>query len=272
MSRNFTNRADSSMAMPVASKVTKEQALLEAGSVVIRDFEDYVHGPRLLLFPQYRMSRRLSRSASSVHRLPLPQGTSRTLGLHEQARSHFVHGILAYARAASGAEGLAHAGVEQAQEVEAPGGSGHGGARIAGGILLADGDGGRDAIDVVHIGLFHALQELAGIGGKRLHIAPRPLGVDGVERQRRFAGPGDARDHGQLFVRDGKRDVLEVMDPRTLDPNKVFHWNFYYTIPGKGGWEAFYSPRRRWDAEVSPEKGKPCVRPAQMVSLRSEEH
>jgi hypothetical protein len=31
-------------------------------------------------------------------------------------------------------------------------------------------------------------------------------------------------------VGNGKRNVLEVVDPRTLDPDIVFHWNSYYTI------------------------------------------
>jgi hypothetical protein len=71
---------------------------------------------------------------------------------------------------------------------------------------------GRDAVDIVHVGLFHALQELARVGRKRFHVAPLPLGVDGVEGQRRLAGPRHARDHGQLVMGNLERNVLEVVD------------------------------------------------------------
>ena len=158
---------------------------------------------------------------------------ARALGLRQQARGHFIHRVLADARAAVGAEGLAHAGEQQAQEIVALGGGGHRGARIAAGVLLPDGDGRRDAIDLVHLGLFHALQELARVGGERFHVAPLALGIDGVEGQRRFAGARHARDHGQLVVGNRKRNVLEVVDPRTANPDVVLHGNLYYTIPVK---------------------------------------
>ena len=78
----------------------------------------------------------------------------------------------------------AAAGVEQAQVVVNLGGRGDGGARVARGVLLLDGDGRSEAVDLVHVGLFDALQKLAGVGGERLDVAPLPLGVDGVEGQR----------------------------------------------------------------------------------------
>ena len=73
--------------------------------------------------------------------------------------------------------------------------------------------GGRDAVDLVDVGLFHALQKLARVGGERFDVAPLALGVDGVEGERRLARARDAGDHGQLVVRDRERDVLEVVDP-----------------------------------------------------------
>ena len=100
---------------------------------------------------------------------------------------HLIHGVLRTARRAVGAEGAADAGVEQAQEIVALGGGGDGGARVARGVLLADGDGGSDAVDVVHVGLLHALQELAGVGGERFHVAALAFGVDGVEGERGLA-------------------------------------------------------------------------------------
>ena len=51
------------------------------------------------------------------------------------------------------------------------------------GGLLFDGNGRAEPFDVIHIGLFHR-QELAGIGGERLHVAALAFCIEGVERQR----------------------------------------------------------------------------------------
>ncbi len=83
--------------------------------------------------------------------------------------------------AALDAEGLAAAGKEQAKIVVDFGGGGDGRTRIARGVFLADGDGRGDPGDLVHIGLFHALQELPGIGGKGFDVAALAFGVDGVK-------------------------------------------------------------------------------------------
>jgi hypothetical protein len=45
-------------------------------------------------------------------------------------------------------------------------------------------------------------------------------------------------------VGNRKRNVLEIVDPRTLDPDKVFHWSFYYTIAVKGAGEDARSTQR----------------------------
>jgi hypothetical protein len=60
-------------------------------------------------------------------------------------------------------------------------------ARVPAGIFLADRDRWRDAVDLVHVGLFRAIQELAGVSRERLHIPPLPFGVNGIERQRKSA-------------------------------------------------------------------------------------
>ena len=174
---------------------------------------------------------------------------ARPLGLRQNPRRHFVHRILADARAAVGAKRLAHAREEQAQKIVALRGRRHRRPRIPRRVLLPDRDGRCDAIDVVHIGLFHPLQKLAGVRRERFHVPPLPLRVDRVERQRRFAGPRHARNHGQLFVGNRKRNVLEVVDPRTLDPDIVFHWNLHYTIPVKC---VFRDPRHMCEITLVP--------------------
>ena len=157
---------------------------------------------------------------------------ARALGLREQARGDLIDGVALDARAAVRAEGAPDARPEEAQEVVALGGGGDGGARVARGVLLADGDGGSDAVDLVDVGLLHALQELARVGGQRFDVAALAFGVDGVEGERGFAGAGHTGDDGELVVRNRERDVFEIVDPRAADHDVVFHWNFYYTIAG----------------------------------------
>jgi len=59
---------------------------------------------------------------------------------------------------------LAAARVEQTKVVVDFGGRGDGGTRVARGVFLANGDGRRDAGNVIDVGLFHALEKLARIG------------------------------------------------------------------------------------------------------------
>jgi hypothetical protein len=54
-------------------------------------------------------------------------------------------------------------------------------------VALFNGDGRRNALDAVHLRLVHPVQELAGVRGKRLDIAPLPLGEKGIKRQRTLA-------------------------------------------------------------------------------------
>ena len=52
---------------------------------------------------------------------------------------------------------------------------------------------GREALDGVDVGLAHLLEELPRVGGERLDVAALPLGVDGVEGERRLAASPRAR-------------------------------------------------------------------------------
>ena len=163
---------------------------------------------------------------------------ARAGGQGQQPLGHLIHRVALHARAAVGAKGAADAGEQQPQEIVAFGGGGHGGARIAAGVFLADGDGGGDAVDIFHRGLFHALEELAGVGGERLDVAALALGVDGVEGQRRFAGAGHTGDYSQLVVRERERNILEVMDPRAANPDvflRAHFWGGYSFLEGRAG-------------------------------------
>ncbi|OQB18770.1 MAG: hypothetical protein BWY13_01396 [Euryarchaeota archaeon ADurb.Bin190] len=102
------------------------------------------------------------------------------------------------------AVGHPDAGEEQPEIVVYLGNRPHCAAGILGCGLLLYGYGRGESLDAVHIGLVHLAQELAGVGGKRFHIAALPLGIDGVEGQGGLARAGDAGDDyepvtGQLY-------------------------------------------------------------------------
>ncbi|MPM73968.1 hypothetical protein SDC9_120953 [bioreactor metagenome] len=94
-----------------------------------------------------------------------------------------VDGLLPDFLAALGAVGRAHPCPEQTQVIVNFGYRAHGGARIFGGGLLVDGNGGGQSLDIIHIRLFHLPQKLPGIGRQGLHIPALPLGVDGFKGQ-----------------------------------------------------------------------------------------
>ncbi len=115
----------------------------------------------------------------------------------------------------------AAARVQQAHVVVNFRGGRDGGARVAGLVLLLDGDGRGEAVHEVDVGLLDALKELARVGGERLDVAALAFGVDGVKGERAFAGAGDAADDGHAVVRDVDVDVLEVVGARAADDDVV---------------------------------------------------
>ena len=119
-----------------------------------------------------------------------------------------VDGLLLDLLSALGAVGRADSGPEQAEVVINFRHRTHGGPGVPAGGFLVDGDGGGEAIDVIHIGLFHLAQEHPGVGGEGLHIPPLALGIDGVEGQRGLARPGQAGDDHQLVSGDGHVDIF----------------------------------------------------------------
>jgi hypothetical protein len=78
----------------------------------------------------------------------------------------------------------AGAGEEQAQVVVDLGDGADRRARVVAGGLLLDGDGRRQALDQVDVGLLHQLQELPRVGRERLDVAALALGVERVEGER----------------------------------------------------------------------------------------
>ena len=92
--------------------------------------------------------------------------------------------VAAHRRAAAAAVQDGGAGEQQLQVVVELGHGADGGARGPHRIGLVDGDGRGDAVDGVHAGLVHAVEELAGVGGEGLDVAALTFAVDGVEGER----------------------------------------------------------------------------------------
>ena len=112
-----------------------------------------------------------------------------------------------------------HAGTreQQAQVVVDLGDRADGRSRIVRRRLLLDRDRRREAFDGIDVRLVHHGEELARIRGKRFHVAPLPLGIQGVERQRGFARAGKAGEHDQPVPRQIEIDVLEIVSARPAD-------------------------------------------------------
>ena len=118
---------------------------------------------------------------------------------------HLLDGLLANGFAAVRAESVADAGVEQAQVVVDFGNGPYCRPGIAAGRLLVDGNGRRQAFDVVNVRFIHLSQKLAGIGRQRFDVAPLAFGIDGIESQGRLARSGQARKDDELVP--GNLDV-----------------------------------------------------------------
>ena len=118
---------------------------------------------------------------------------------------------------------MGHADVreEQAQVVVNLGDRAHRRTRIAGGRLLLDGNRRRQPFDQVDVGLFHLLEELAGVGRQRLDVPSLALGVERIEGQRRLARPGEPGDHHQTLPGQIDVDVPQVVNARAADGNPV---------------------------------------------------
>ena len=100
-------------------------------------------------------------------------------------RAHTIDDLLGRLRLDAGptfgAVRDAGAGVEQTQVVVDLRDRADGGARVARGGLLVDGNGGRQAFDEVHVGLVHLPEELARVGGQGFHVAALSLGENRVK-------------------------------------------------------------------------------------------
>ena len=87
---------------------------------------------------------------------------------------------------------------------------------------LVDRDRRRNAFDALHVGLVHAVEELARVRGETLHVAPLSLGVKDVEGESRFARAADAGNDGERVQRNIEVEVFEIVLLRAADADPTF--------------------------------------------------
>ncbi len=143
------------------------------------------------------------------------------LGQGQHRIHHLAHGLRRQRQAVVRAVRRARAREQQAQVVVDLGHRAHGGARVVAGGLLLDGNGRRQTLDQVHIGLVQPPQELPRIGRQALHIAALPFGIQRIERQAGLARARQPGDHHELVARDVQVDVLEVVRARPADADAL---------------------------------------------------
>ncbi len=89
--------------------------------------------------------------------------------------------------------------------------------------LLVDRDRRGQALDEVHVRLVHLAQELAGVGGERLDVAPLPLREDRVEGQGRLPRARQTGEDDEWITGQVKVDVAQVVLAGPAHEESVTH-------------------------------------------------
>ena len=124
---------------------------------------------------------------------------------------HLVGRLGAHRHVAGRAIGLPQPRHEDPQIVVDLGHRADSAAGRAAAVFLLDGDGRREALDVVEFRFLHLADELPGVGAEAFHVASLPLGVDGVHGQGTLARAAGPATDGQLVAGDVDVDALEVV-------------------------------------------------------------
>ena len=147
----------------------------------------------------------------------------RALGQLEHPVDDLLRCLARHGPAAGRAVRVADAGIQKAQVVVDLGDGADGRTRVAGGRFLVDGDGGREALDEIDVGLVHLAQELAGVGGEGFDVAALALGVDRVEGQGRLPRARETGEDDQLVPGQVEGDIAEVVLARTANDETIGH-------------------------------------------------
>jgi hypothetical protein len=139
-----------------------------------------------------------------------------------RAKDRFQYRVERVARhgvAATAAPGLPDAREEKPQVVGQLGHRADRGAPGLGRASLADGERRGEPLQRVVVGAREPVEELLRVGRDALDVAALPLGVNGVEGERRLPRPAHPRDDGQGGMREGDVDVLEIVLPGAAEPD-----------------------------------------------------
>ena len=115
---------------------------------------------------------------------------------------------------------LAEVGVEEPQHVVDLGERRHRGAGVAHRVAGHERHRREDVADLVDLRPLALFEEVARVGGHRLHEAAVPLGVDGVEGERRLAGTGQAGHHHERIAWQVDVHILQIVFARAANGEK----------------------------------------------------
>ncbi len=152
----------------------------------------------------------------------------------ERRIDHLAHGLRLQRNVMIRTARRSHAREQQTQVIVDFGDGADGRARIVRGRFLFDRNRRTQAFDVIHIGLFHHRQKLARIRRQRFDVAPLAFRVDRVERERRFAGTRQSRDHDQAVARQLKIDIFQIVRASAADANEIHRFLFDYRFREAG--------------------------------------
>ena len=133
------------------------------------------------------------------------------VGQRHDAIDHLCHGLAFDGQTCGGRVRHADARPEEAHVVIDFRDRAHRRARIARGGFLLDGNGRRQAVDLIDIRLLHHLKELPRVSREAFNIAALAFGIDRVKRQRGLARARQAGDDDQFVARQVDGNVLEVV-------------------------------------------------------------
>ena len=183
---------------------------------------------------------------------------ARAIGPSEQDVGDLPRTLPFYRARAVGAVRRTGARIEQPQVVVDLGDGADRRPRVVAGGLLLNGNGRRQPLDGVDVGLLHQAQELAGVRGKRLDVAALAFGEDGVEGERRLARSRQPGHDGQAIPGNRDVDVLQVVLAGAADDEGFVGHRPIKMAAGSPRWELGIRATR------GPAVGRPRDTPARL--------